>query len=33
MNGTNLDIDALVADYQARVQALIDEYWTANPQE
>jgi multiple sugar transport system substrate-binding protein len=32
LNGTNLDIDALVADYNARVQALIDEYWAANPQ-
>jgi multiple sugar transport system substrate-binding protein len=30
-NGTNLDVEALMKDYSARVQALIDEYWAANP--
>jgi len=31
MAGTNLDIDALMKETSAKVQALIDEYYSANP--
>ena len=30
-NGTNLDVDALMKETSTAVQALIDEYWAANP--